>query len=121
MQKDVVVLDADKRQCQELCCVIEEQGYVTTVLHTLAELEAYMREKSGAVIVMDIDTVQVDNRTIKKMVLENPGTYFLCLSCDRFHPELKDAICYHIFACINKPIDPDELFFCLKSIFKDRA
>ncbi len=120
MKKAVVVLDADTRQCHETCAAIEEWGFVTTALHSLGELNAFIGKQAGAVIVMDIDTIQIDNRTIRKMVLENPGTYFLCLSRDRFHPELKDAICYHIFACINKPVDPEELYFCLKSIFEDQ-
>jgi hypothetical protein len=41
------------------------------------------------------------------------------MSKNPFHPELKDAICYHIYACINRPIDPDELFYWLKSIDDD--
>ena len=41
------------------------------------------------------------------------------LSFDKFHPELKDAICYHIYACLNKPIDPDELLYWLKCIQED--
>ena len=119
MEKRVVVLDADKSQCRELCAVLSEQDYLVTPLHTLPELEEYIRKRSSTVVVMDIDTIQIDNRTIKKMVLKNPGTYFLCLSYDRFHPELKDAICYHIYACMTKPFDPDELFYWLKSIFED--
>ncbi len=120
MNRAVVVLDADTRRCRETCTTIEEWGFVTTALHSLGELNAFIGNQSGIVIVMDIDTIRIDNRTIKKMVLENPGTYFLCLSRNRFHPELKDAICYHIYACINKPVDPDELFYCLNSIFEDQ-
>ena len=47
------------------------------------------------------------------------ATRFLCTSKDRFHPELKDAICYHIYACLNKPVDPDEMVFWIKSIFDE--
>ena len=42
--------------------------------------------------------------------------YFFCLSKHPFHPELQDAICYHIYACLNRPVDPDELFYFLRSI-----
>jgi len=31
----------------------------------------------------------------------------------------KDAICYHIYSCINKSVDPDELFYWLKCIYQD--
>jgi hypothetical protein len=70
---------------------------------------------------MDIDSVPVDNRTIRELTIKHPETYFLCTSKDRFHPDLKDAICYHIYACLNKPVDPDELFYWLRSIDEDDA
>jgi hypothetical protein len=38
------------------------------------------------------------------------------MSSDRFHPELKDAICYHIYACLTKPLDYDELLYWLRCI-----
>jgi DNA-binding NtrC family response regulator len=53
------------------------------------------------------------------MTLKNPGVYFLCTSADRFHPDLQEALCYHIYACIKKPIDPDELIYLIQSICKD--
>ena len=70
-------------------------------------------------VIIDIDSVPVDNRTIRNLTVQNPEIYFFCLSERRFHPELEDAICYHIYACINKPIDPDELFFWIDSIRKE--
>jgi hypothetical protein len=68
---------------------------------------------------MDIDTVQIDNWAIRKLTVKYPKVYFLCLSSDRFHPHLKEALCNHIYACINKPVDPEELFFWLRSIYKN--
>jgi DNA-binding NarL/FixJ family response regulator len=70
-------------------------------------------------VVLDIDSVPVDNRTIRKLALKYPGVRFLCTSKDRFHPELKDAICYHIYACLTKPVDPDELLYWIKSIYEE--
>jgi DNA-binding NtrC family response regulator len=121
MEITVVVVDADENQCHELCSVLKEGNYPTTSLHSLLDLQAYIRKESRAVIIMDIDTIHIDNRTIKEIVLKNPGTYFLCLSRDRFHPHLKDAICYHIYACINKPVDFEELFYWLKSIYEHES
>lgn len=70
-------------------------------------------------VIMDIDSVAVDNRSIRNLTLAYPGVSFLCTSWDRFHPELQDAICYHIYACLNKPIDPEELLYWLKCIRDD--
>jgi hypothetical protein len=66
-----------------------------------------------------IDAIDIDNRTIRDLTIRYPGVYFLCLSEDRFHPELREALCYHIYACINKPVDPSEIYFWLRSIFCD--
>jgi hypothetical protein len=40
-------------------------------------------------------------------------------SAKRFHPELQDAIQHHIYACLNKPVDPDELLFWVKSVYEE--
>jgi DNA-binding NtrC family response regulator len=121
MNKKILIVDSDKKQCQWLCRTLEERQYETMPVYSLADLEVFIQELDTIVVILDIDTVAVDNRTIRELTLNNPGSYFLCLSKDRFHPELKDAICYHIYACINKPIAPDELFYLLESIFKDET
>jgi hypothetical protein len=58
---------------------------------------------------------------IRDLALKYPAVRFLCKSKDRFHPELKDAICYHIYACLTKPVDPDELLFWIKSIYDEET
>ena len=91
------------------------------MLNSLPDLEVYLGKKDCRVVLMDIDSVPVDNRTIRELTIKHPEAHFLCTSKDRFHPDLKDAICYHIYACLNKPIDLDELFYWLKSIFEEDA
>jgi len=117
----IIVVDADKKQCEGLRRLLNSQDYQTIPLHSFADLEATVKTSPESVIIVDIDSVRVDNRTIRDFVLRNPGVYLLCLSTYRFHPELKDAICYHIYACINKPVDPDELFYFLRSIYENET
>jgi len=115
-KKTIVVLDADKKQCRQLCELLTNDQYKATPLYSFHNL-AKTIEKSGCqAILWDIDTVPADNRTVRDLTIQFPGAYFFCLSKNRFHPELKDAICYHIYACLNRPIDPDELFYWLRSI-----
>jgi DNA-binding NarL/FixJ family response regulator len=85
-------------------------------MHSLANLEKYMQRDTCNVVIVDIDTVSVDNRTIRNLRVKNPEVFLLCVSKDRFHPELHEALSSHIFACINKPIDQDELSYWLRSI-----
>ena len=116
MQKSILVIDADKNQCRELCELLEEGQYKATPLFTIQKLEQRINETRSRTIFWDIDTVPADNRTLRDLNKKFPGVYFFCISKQPFHPDLKDAISYHMYACISRPIDPDELFFWLRSI-----
>ncbi len=121
MKKRILVLDSDLESCRELCTLLEKGGYTAAPMHSMLNLEERLTAGGYLAIILDIDTVPIDNRTIRELTIQYPEVYFFAVSAYRFHPELKDAICYHIFACMNKPVDPDELFFWLKSIQSDEA
>jgi len=121
MEKKIAILDAEQQSCDELRGILESQRFPTIAIHSLALLESHLRSGDILAVVVDIDSVPVDNRTIRELTLKYPGVRFLCTSKDRFHPELKDAICYHIYACLNKPVDPDELLYWIKSIYEEEA
>lgn len=116
MKKKILVMNADEKECGDLCTLLNEQQYLATPTYSLPELITFIQNIECMVVIMDLDTIPIDNRTIRELTLKYPEIYFLGLSGDRFHPHLKEALCYHIYACINKPVDPDELFFWLKSI-----
>ena len=120
-EKKIAVLDAYEEECRELCDLLAQRHYKTVALYSLAELETCLKDHACKAVLMDIDSVPVDNRAIRELTIRHPEACFLCTSKDRFHPELKDAICYHIYACLNKPVDPDELFYWLRSIDEDDA
>ena len=119
MKKCILVVNTDKKQCRELGELIEKEGYSVSALHSLQNLETYLEENKFQAVIIDIDTVPIDNRTVRKLTIKFPEVYFFCLSVQPFHPELKDAICYHIYACLNKPVDEDELFYFLRSIYEN--
>ena len=121
MKKSILVLDADKNQCRELCKLLEKSQFKATPRYSTDKLEKYIENSGCEAIFWDIDTVAADNRTVRELTLKFPGVYFFCLSKHPFHPELKDAICYHIYACLNRPIDPDELFYWLRSIDENKS
>lgn len=121
MEKRIVLLDADTAQCKQLCVLLEKERYSVSMLHSLQDLEGHLEEKKFQAVIIDIDAVPIDNRTIRKLTLLFPEVYFFCLSEQPFHPELKDAICYHIYACLNKPVDEDELFYFLRSIYENET
>ena len=121
MKKGIVVVDADQDQCRRFCTLLEKDQYATIPLHSTRYLAANIRQSNCQAVIIDIDTVPVDNRTVRELTIKFPDVYFFCLSEQSFHPDLKDAICYHIYACINKPVDPDELFYFLRSIYENET
>ena len=121
MQKCILVVNTDKKQCREFCELIEKERYSVSALHSLQNLGTHLEEKIFQAVIIDIDTVPIDNRTVRELTIKFPEVYFFCLSVQPFHPELKDAICYHIYACLNKPVDEDELFYFLRSIYENET
>ncbi len=102
-------------EAQAVGRLLQQAGYESLVVQELDQLEATITPACMAILI-DIDSVEVSNRSIRKMTLRLPEICFFCASKDRFHPELEEAICHHIYACLNKPIDPDELLYWMKSI-----
>ena len=121
MEKRIVLLDADTAQCKQLCALLEKERYSVSALHSLQNLETHLEENKFQAVIIDIDSVTIDNRTVRELTIKFPKVYFFCLSVQPFHPELKDAICYHIYACLNKPVDEDELFYFLRSIYENET
>ena len=116
MKISILVIDANKKQCLELCDLLEKGQFTAFPLFSTDNLEKSIETTGCQAIFWDIDTVTADNRTVRNLTLKFPAVYFFCISQHPFHPELKDAICYHIYACLNRPIDADELFYWLRSI-----
>ncbi len=119
MQKGVVLLDGIMESGEDLRTILESRQYPVAVIQSFSQLEDLILSEDYLAVIIDIDSVPVDNRMIRNLAITYPGVRFLCTSEDRFHPELRDAICYHIYACLNKPVDPDELLYWIKSIFEE--
>ena len=120
MESKLLIVNGNKIESEYLRELLTAEGYQIEVATELSDLQHLMATHSYFSVLLDVDSIPVENRTIRDLVLKHPGIPFLCTSRDRFHPELQDAICYHIFACINKPVDPDELLYWLRCIRDDQ-
>ena len=112
----VVILGADAHDSEAICRIIEKGPDRTETCPNFRELETVLDADPCRTVILDIDSVPLDNRTIRELTHSYPSTSFLCISRERFHPDLKDAISHHLFACLHKPVDPDELNYFLKCI-----
>ena len=115
MDTPIVVVDADKSQCEKLCALLRQENYRAIELHSLPNLKKILQETSCRVVIMDLDSLPVDNLFIKEFRRQNPGLPVMVLSSRSFHPELEQVMSKHICACLRKPPDPEELLYCIKS------
>lgn len=118
-QKTILLMNADPEESAGIAHLLKEADFKTQSVKTSSELKKKRENASFTAVIMDLDSLALDNRSIKELALQFPDVPFLCISKERFHPELKDSIRDHIYACLTKPIDPDELNYWLKCLRKD--
>jgi DNA-binding NtrC family response regulator len=120
-QKTILIVNAEPQGGAGISLLLKETDFKIQSVASLTELKKKMKDASFFAVIMDLDSVALDNRSIRDLAYAYPTTPFLCISKERFHPELKDSIRDHIYACLTKPIDPDELGYWLKCIREDEA
>ena len=116
MNKKVILVSKLNNDLEKITRLLSKHNYDHYRIDSIDQIKEALTRISSNCIIFDFDSVDVDNQTIRELTIEHPSVYFLCMSKERFHPELKDAICYHIYACLTKPIDYDELLYWLRCI-----
>jgi DNA-binding NtrC family response regulator len=120
-QKTVILISRASDELLKIRKTLEENRYAVHVVDDIKSLHLALAEMGAGCVILDLDVMDFDNPTIRQLTIQYPQIYFLCMSKNRFHPELKDAICYHIYACLTKPLDYDELLYWLRCIENDVA
>lgn len=116
MKMEIVIADADIKGSRSLSHVLENRNCQTTLINSLKSLEQFLQKSGSRAIIIDLDSLPVDKRYFRDLKRLHPMTHIIGLSEHSFHPELEEAISQHIFACVSKPVDPEEILFLLKSI-----
>jgi DNA-binding response OmpR family regulator len=121
MEKKIIVLDADPAQSRDLCTLLEGQAYNLTVVGGLAGIDKHIPENDCFAIILNLDTVAVDNRILRKLKQKTHRASIIALSGRTHHPELEESLRENISACLTKPTDLDELVYWLNAVFKNAA
>ncbi len=116
MGRQVILISKENEETEKIRHLLSENKYATLRIENVSQIEKTISTIPCNCIIFDLDSIEIDNRAIRELTIRYPSIYFLCMSKDRFHPELKDAICYHIYACLTKPFDNDELIYWLRCI-----
>jgi DNA-binding NtrC family response regulator len=119
MEKEVVVLDTDKKQCKSLCDLLTEHEYLSTAMSSYIKMDHYLDDSDCRAIILNLDNVSVTNKILKDLKRKNPMINIIGLSKRQFHPELEEALREYISVCLAKPVDPDELTYWLKTIYEN--
>ena len=117
----VAIVDADEHQCGRLCALLEHLDYRPTPLHSQSDLQVYLESHPDAVVILDMDTVTVDNRFFREVKRKVPGIFLLALSSRSYHPGLEEAFGSYIYASLAKPLDLEEFRYWIKSITENLA
>ena len=62
MEKKVVVLDTDKKQCKNLCALLTDHEYMSTPLTSFTNVDQQLEEIDCRAIFLNLDTVAVTNK-----------------------------------------------------------
>jgi len=119
MKKEVVVLDADKKQCKNLCALLSDHEYMSTAMSSLTNMDQYLGESDCRAIILNLDNVSVTNKSLKQLKRKNPSVNIIASSERQFHPELEEALREYISVCLAMPVDTEELVYWLKTVFEN--
>jgi DNA-binding NtrC family response regulator len=116
MHEPIIVVHAGPKEGGELCVILDHHGYHAIALRSLDELTVTVRNGPCSAVILDLDSLPLDNRFIRNLCRDNPHVCVIGTSSRTFHPELEESMRTHISACLSKPVDEDELIYWLKSI-----
>jgi DNA-binding response OmpR family regulator len=63
----ILVVDANLEERLELCRLLEQSRYQTSPMQSLAELLNHLRESACHAVILDLDSLPVDNRFIRNL------------------------------------------------------
>jgi len=112
----VVLVAADISYCRELGALLNEAGIPAATLYSLEDLPEHLRREQVDVLIIDLDTLPVDNTFFRSLKKQYPTLHIFCLSSRPYHPDLEEAMGSHICASLAKPLNSEELFYWLKAI-----
>lgn len=117
----VVVVSGERQHGQQVLSLLAQLEYLATLIRQPEELEGFLRKSPEVAVIFDLDTVRPDNQFFRALKKRHPKLYLLGISSQAYHPGLEEVIGSHLYACLLKPVDPEELGFWLKTITENFA
>jgi CheY-like chemotaxis protein len=116
---DLLIWSADDGTTATISDLVRQSVNSLQCERSQTELDSQLQKAAFDAIIIDIDSLSVSNKDVARIANTYPQLPIVCISEKRLHPELEESISKHIFACVSKPIDPDEFDYWLKCIRAD--
>ena len=117
----VLVVAGDGGPGHQVCSLLQELDYPAALISSLKDLEQELKKDSGVAVILDLDTVPVNNQFLRGLRKNHRQLDILGMSELSCHPGLEEVIGSHLLACLVQPLDVEELCFWLKSISEHLA
>ncbi len=114
----VLLIGCKPLDTEEIAAVLKQKHFDFESVESAENIRLFTQSQEIAAVVLDFDELQATSRMIRGLARLLPGVPFLGISEQRLHPELEESFQHHIYACLVKPLDPDEFGYWLKS-FRD--
>ena len=116
MEKDFFMITNDSSFGKSLAGQLPEGQYRLSVLTSLKALTDELPVASKCIAGLDIDSIEPDVQRIRVLKQKYANLVLLAFSKRKFHPEYKEVLSEHFFACLAKPLDLDEMLYLIKDV-----
>ncbi|MBT3227264.1 MAG: hypothetical protein HN580_29760 [Deltaproteobacteria bacterium] len=121
MKRAVIVLSKNRDENAAMCSILKDTTYSPKSLFSYDDLEKSLKAEEFLAVFIDTDSIPLDNSSIRFLNKNFPNVSLLLTSVKKSHPDLEEAIGQYVYACISKPIDPEEVIYWLKCILDDKS
>ena len=84
MQDPILVVSANEQHCLDLCAALEGEDYPIQLLDSLEHLAGGIKGCNCRLAILDLDSLPVDNRLIRKLKRKNPSLRIIGFSVALF-------------------------------------
>lgn len=116
-KKKIIIVGWDKKYTNNLSSVLEKQYYSPILVSSFLDAKAHLDKDFFQIMLIDLDQMTLDNRTLKELRKEYPVLGLIALSSRWFHQELEEAMSRYIDACFDKSDDYEDILYWLKAVF----
>lgn len=117
IKNGIFLIGWDDNHTRNLCSLLEKEHYRPVLISSLSDAKDRMDKQRGQVLLIDLDQIILNNRSLKELRKEFPDLGLIGLSSRSFHQELEEAMSRYIDACFEKSEDYEDLLYWLKAVF----